>query len=112
MNAKASATESLGYYKIFFFFLIVLFTLRCQGVFTCESIRQLVGLLGGVICPTQGLYLHTGQHNTEKRRHTSMPRAGFQPAISTFERPKTVLASDRSDIETGYYKMEEHKPRF
>jgi hypothetical protein len=31
-----------------------------------------------------------------------MPRAGFEPAISTFERPKTVLASDRSAVETGY----------
>jgi hypothetical protein len=51
-------------------FLIVL--LRCRGVFTCESMRQLVGLLGLVIGPTQGLYLHTGQHNREKRRHTSM----------------------------------------
>jgi hypothetical protein len=29
-----------------------------------------------------------------------MPRAGFEPAISTFERPKTVLASERSAIET------------
>jgi hypothetical protein len=26
---------------------------------------------------------------------------GFEPAISTFEQPKTVLASDRSAIETG-----------
>jgi hypothetical protein len=32
-----------------------------------------------------------------------MPRAGFEPAISTFERLKTVLASDRSDIEIGTY---------
>jgi hypothetical protein len=30
-----------------------------------------------------------------------MSRAGFEAAISTFERPKTVLASDRSAIETG-----------
>jgi len=28
-----------------------------------------------------------------------MPRAGFETAISTFERPKIVLASDRSVIE-------------
>jgi hypothetical protein len=28
-----------------------------------------------------------------------MPRAGFERAISTFERPKTVLASDHSAIE-------------
>jgi hypothetical protein len=65
--------------------------------------RQLVGLLGRVIGPTQGLYLHIEQHNTEKRRYTSMPRAGFEPAISTFERPKTVLGSDRSAIQTGPY---------
>jgi len=30
----------------------------------------LVGLLGRVISPTQRLYLHTVQHNTENRRHT------------------------------------------
>jgi hypothetical protein len=29
-----------------------------------------------------------------------MPRAGFEHAISTFERPKTVLASDRPALET------------
>jgi hypothetical protein len=69
--------------------------------FLLVNLRELVGLLGRVIGPTQGLYLHTGQHNTEKRRHTSMPRAGFKSAISTSERPKTVLASDRSAIETG-----------
>jgi len=52
----------------------------------------LVGLLGRGISPTQGLYPHTGQHNTEKRRHTSMPRAGFEPATPVFERPKIVRA--------------------
>jgi hypothetical protein len=30
-----------------------------------------------------------------------MSRARFEPAISTFERPKTVLGSDRSAIEIG-----------
>jgi hypothetical protein len=30
-----------------------------------------------------------------------MPRAGFEPAIPMFERPKTVHASDRSAIEIG-----------
>jgi len=33
---------------------------------------------------------YTGQHNTEKRWHTSMPRAGFEPATPVFERSKTV----------------------
>jgi hypothetical protein len=44
--------------------------------------RHVVGLLSWGISPTQGLYQHAGQHNTETRRHTSMPRAGFEPAIS------------------------------
>jgi hypothetical protein len=30
-----------------------------------------------------------------------MPRAGFEPAIPMFERPKTVLALDSAAIETG-----------
>jgi hypothetical protein len=30
-----------------------------------------------------------------------MPRAGFEPAIPMFERPKTVLVLDRAAIETG-----------
>jgi len=46
----------------------------------------LVGLLGWRISPTQGLYQNTGQHNTETCRHTSMPWAGFEPAISMFKR--------------------------
>jgi len=36
----------------------------------------------------------TGQHNTEKRGHTSMPRAGFETAISKSEQLNTALASD------------------
>jgi hypothetical protein len=61
------------------------------------SIRHLVGLLGGGGGSVQRkASTCTGQHNTEKRRHTSMPRA-----ISTFDQPKTVVASDFSAIETG-----------
>jgi len=44
---------------------------------------------------------YTGQHNTERRRQTSMPRAGFEPAIPILERPKIVLALDCPAIETG-----------
>jgi hypothetical protein len=47
--------------------------------------RHLVGLLGWGISQTQGLYRNAGQHNTETRTHTSMPRAGFEPAISMFK---------------------------
>jgi hypothetical protein len=80
--------------------------------FLLVNLRQLVGLLGRVISPTQVLYLHTGQHNTEKRRHTSMPRAGFESAISTFKRPKTVLALDCSAIETGWLLFQEQLKEF
>jgi len=46
---------------------------------------HLVGLLGRGISPTEGLYLHTGQHNTERLGRTSVHRAGFELAIPVFE---------------------------
>jgi hypothetical protein len=44
---------------------------------------------------------YTGQHNKEKRWHTSMPRAGRESAILVFERLKTVRALDRAAIGAG-----------
>jgi hypothetical protein len=61
--------------------------------FTSENMNLLdisVGLLGQVICPSRGFSTHTGQHNTEKCGHTSMPRAGFEPTIPVFEWYKTI----------------------
>jgi len=45
------------------------------------------------------------QDNTtqKKRRHTSVSGACFQPAISVFERSKTVLALGHSTIGTGFF---------
>jgi len=57
--------------------LLGLFRFRNYFSETSEPSGQLVGPLGREISPTQGLYLHTGQHNTEKRGHTSMPRKGI-----------------------------------
>jgi len=37
---------------------------------------------------------YAGQHNTEKRGRTSMPRAGFEPVIPVFKRSKTVRTLD------------------
>jgi hypothetical protein len=65
--------------------------------------RQLVGLLGGGISPTHGLYPHTGQHNTQKHGNKSMSRVKFEPTIPVFERPKTVRASDRAAIGAGVF---------
>jgi hypothetical protein len=39
---------------------------------------------------------YTGQHNIEKRGHTSMPRAAFEPTIQVFGRSKTVRGLDRA----------------
>jgi hypothetical protein len=50
------------------------------------DIRQ-DSLDGGSACHKATTY--TEQYNTEKRGHTSMPRAGFEPTISVFERLKT-----------------------
>jgi hypothetical protein len=72
---------------------------------TYKSVGQLVDFLGQVIGPTQGLYLYTGQHNTEKSEHTSMPRVGFKPKIPVFEGQKTVRVSDRSVIGNGSRKQ-------
>jgi hypothetical protein len=73
---------------------------RFQNLFSenYESTGQVVGLLGRVIGRTQGLYLHTGQHNTEKRRHTSMLRVGFEPTIPVFERPQTARPLGPADF--------------
>jgi hypothetical protein len=66
------------------------------------DLGQPVGLLGRVISPSQGLYLHT---NTEKRTHntntTLMPRVGFEPMVPASERAKTVHALDRAATVTG-----------
>jgi hypothetical protein len=61
---------------------------------TYESTGQLVGLLEQGIGLMQGLYLYAGQHNTEKRGHTSMSRVGFEPMIPVFKWLKTVHASE------------------
>jgi hypothetical protein len=55
---------NLGFHKILSF-LIDLFYLTVSRGFYLWIYRQLVGLLGRVIGPTQGLYLQTGQHNTD-----------------------------------------------
>jgi hypothetical protein len=40
---------------------------------------------------------------TQKRGHTSMPRAGFEPTIPVFERSNTVHALNRATAGTGSF---------
>jgi hypothetical protein len=44
---------------------------------------------------------YTGQHNTETQQQTSIPRAGFEPAIPATKRPQTY-ALDRAVTGVGH----------
>jgi hypothetical protein len=52
-----------------------------------ELFRHKVGLLGRVISPSQGLYLHRTTQHRKRRVQTSMPWAGFEPTIAATNRP-------------------------
>jgi hypothetical protein len=54
---------------------------------------QSAELLGREISPLQRRYLHTKQHNQNKRTQISMPGVGFEPTIPVFERVMTVYAA-------------------
>jgi hypothetical protein len=53
--------------------------------------RQLVRLLGRVISPSGGRYLHRTTQTQKKRGQTSMPRVGFEFTIPVFERAKIFV---------------------
>jgi hypothetical protein len=80
------------------------FLMPFSGVGFSFYLWHLVGLLGWGISPAPRPLPTQDNTNTENRRHTSMPRAGFEPVIPLFERPKTVIDLDRASIETIYRK--------
>jgi hypothetical protein len=82
------------------------YTLRRRGCSPSPLliILQTVGLLGGVISSSQGLYLNTGQHKHRINTYTyqtSMPCEGLEPTIPASERANTAHAPDRSATATG-----------
>jgi hypothetical protein len=68
-----------------------------------RSFTQSVGHLGRGIGPSQGHYLHIGQHRQNKRTQTPLPRVGFEPMIPVFERAETVHALDRAETVIGTF---------
>jgi hypothetical protein len=66
-----------------------------------DLVTQSVGHLERGISPSQGRYLHTGQHKHNKRTQTFMRQVRFEPAIPVFERAKTVHALDRAATVIG-----------
>jgi hypothetical protein len=90
-------------YTFFFHWLYSPFG-PCLLLFSFMIILQMVGLLGWVISPSQGLYLNTGQHKhiiNAYTHQTSMPRVGLEPTIPASEREKTVHALDRAATVTS-----------
>jgi hypothetical protein len=68
------------------------------------SYTQSVGLVGCGTGPSQGPYVHTGQHKENKRTlASSMPREGLEPTISVFQRAKTVHILDCSATVIGLF---------
>jgi hypothetical protein len=61
-----------------------------------DLFTQSVALLGRGISPSQGRYLHIGQHKQNKRIQTSIPQVGFEHTIPVFKWTKTVHALDRA----------------
>jgi hypothetical protein len=64
-------------------------------LFQFDLFTQLIGLLWRGIGPSQGRYLHTGQHKHRiNLQRPSMHQVGFEPMIPVFERAKTFHALD------------------
>jgi hypothetical protein len=63
---------------------------------------QTVGILGRVISPSQGHYLHTGQHKHRINAHPDiLALSGIPTHVSSVERAKIVHAVDRAATVTG-----------
>jgi hypothetical protein len=88
------------------FFSMLLQPVQGPGLLFSSVIilSQSVGLLGRVISPSQGRYLHTGKHKHRIIAYThriSMPWVGFEPTIPASEWAKTVHALGCAATMTG-----------
>jgi hypothetical protein len=69
------------------------------------SFTQNVRLPERGISPSQGRYLHTGQHKQNKRTQISMLQVGFELTIPVFKWEKTVHALDHATTVIGILRM-------
>jgi hypothetical protein len=69
----AISLKILSVLAFFLSFFMVLFYLEVSRGFYLWIYRQLVGFLGWVIGPTQGLYLHRTTQHRETQTHTHAP---------------------------------------
>jgi hypothetical protein len=82
-------------------------TYRAPGLFFSSVIIFYTNgrLLGWVISPSQGPYLHTGQHKRRINAYTFIPWGGFEPPIPEFQQARTVHALDCAATVLGYIKV-------
>jgi len=79
----------------------IIYILSLLGLFCCCC--STFHSLGLVTCSDSEFSAFTEQHNTEKRRHTSMPRVGLELTNPVFKCFKTVRALDRTATGTGCF---------
>jgi hypothetical protein len=72
----------------------------------CESFLDIFGgtLLDGGSARRK-VSTYTAQHNTEKRGHTSVPRAGLEPTICVFQGSKIIRTEGHAATGTGYINL-------
>jgi hypothetical protein len=106
---QTSGAKKNGKPRVFFFFSF--FYSCCSQLKHRASVKrfvsldflnvfQSVALSRRGISPSQNRYLQT----QNKRKHTSMPRGGFEPTIPVFERAKTFNALDHAATLIGQTK--------
>jgi hypothetical protein len=71
----------------------------------CGSYTQLVGLLGRVINPSRGRYLHRATQTQKKRGQTCMLRVAFEPMIPVLKWVKTFHVLGRAAAVIGMTKL-------
>jgi hypothetical protein len=97
ISACDAPPEELGELSVLFrlpFVLSLLAWYPSESIWNCGSRRQLAGIVGRPISPSQGRYLRRTTQTQNQRGQISMSQVGFEPTIPVFKRPKTVHALD------------------
>jgi hypothetical protein len=94
----------LFFFFFFFFFFFLSFVLGplayCHQNYSVimDIHRQLEGLLGRMISPSQGRNLHRTTQTQKRRGQTTTPQVGFEPTTPVFKPAKTFHALGRAAL--------------
>jgi hypothetical protein len=93
VRSRTQATEFSFSFKSFpvdYLSVLPLSSITLQPIGGPRPLFQFLNPIGRVIRPSQGRYLHTGQHKHNKRTQISMPGMGFEPTTPMFERANAI----------------------